>query len=63
MSAPSTTDNRLAFAILGPLRVTRSGAVVALGGRQQRAILARLLVAGDVRLGNPELYCRVCQKV
>ena len=46
MSAPSTTDNRLAFAILGPLRVTDAGVPVALGGRQQRAILARLAVAG-----------------
>jgi len=46
MSAPSTTEHAPAFAILGPLRVTRAGAVVALGGRQQRAILARLLVAG-----------------
>ncbi|HEY3714948.1 MAG TPA: ABC transporter substrate-binding protein [Jatrophihabitantaceae bacterium] len=46
MSAPPKTQRELAFAILGPLRVTRAGAVVALGGRQQRAILARLLVAG-----------------
>ena len=46
MSAPSTADNRLAFAILGPLRVTNAGVSVALGGRQQRAILARLVVAG-----------------
>ena len=46
MSAPSTTDNRLALAILGPLRVTNAGVSVALGGRQQRAILARLAVAG-----------------
>ena len=46
MSAPSTTDNRLAFAILGPLRVTDAGVPVVLGGRQQRAILARLAVAG-----------------
>ena len=47
MSGPSTTDHALAFAILGPLRVTNGGTVVALGGRQQRAILARLLVAGS----------------
>jgi YVTN family beta-propeller protein len=46
MSAPSPTNSRLAFAILGPLRVTNAGAAVALGGRQQRAVLARLLVAG-----------------
>jgi YVTN family beta-propeller protein len=55
MSAPSTTDNRLAFAILGPLRVTRSGAAVALGGRQQRAILARLLVAGAAGVSVDQL--------
>src|SRR6266545_6378055 len=46
MSAPSTAENRFAFAMLGPLQVTSGGAVVTLGGRQQRAILARLLVAG-----------------
>ena len=45
MSAPSS-DNQLAVAILGPLRVTNAGGSVALGGRQQRAILARLTVAG-----------------
>src|SRR6266542_1050205 len=55
MSAPSTTDSRLAFAILGPLHVTRSGAVVALGGRQQRAILARLLVAGAAGVSVDQL--------
>jgi YVTN family beta-propeller protein len=46
MSATSTTSYRLAFAMLGPLQVTRAGNPVALGGRQQRAILGRLLVAG-----------------
>ncbi len=55
MSALSTTDSRLAFAILGPLRLTRSGAVVALGGRQQRAILARLLVAGAAGVSVEQL--------
>src|SRR6476646_6583005 len=47
MSTPSTTGTDLALAILGPLRVTSADAELALGGRQQRAILARLLVAGD----------------
>jgi ABC-type transport system substrate-binding protein/DNA-binding SARP family transcriptional activator len=47
MSTPSTTGTDLALAILGPLRVTSADAELVLGGRQQRAILARLLVAGD----------------
>ena len=46
MAAPSTTDTRLAFAILGALRVTNSDAEIDLGGRQQRAVLARLIVNG-----------------
>ena len=37
----------LEFAILGPLRVTRDGATVNLGGRQQRAVLALLLIDVD----------------
>jgi WD40 repeat protein/DNA-binding SARP family transcriptional activator len=46
MSAPSTTGNRFGFAILGPLRVTDRDDAVPLGGRQQRAVLARLIIAG-----------------
>src|SRR3954454_10167945 len=38
---------RCEFGLLGPLRVLRSGAPVVLGGRQQRAVLARLLVEPD----------------
>jgi DNA-binding SARP family transcriptional activator len=34
----------LAFGVLGPLRVLHRGEPVALGGRRQRAVLARLLV-------------------
>jgi DNA-binding SARP family transcriptional activator len=34
---------RLAFAVLGPLQVSRSGVPLSLGGRQQRAVLALLL--------------------
>jgi YVTN family beta-propeller protein len=37
----------LEFAILGPLRVTRDGAAVNLGGPQQRAVLALLLIDVD----------------
>jgi DNA-binding SARP family transcriptional activator len=33
-----------AFGVLGPLQVSRSGVLLSLGGRQQRAVLA-LLVA------------------
>ena len=36
-------DTGLHFALLGPLQVTRSGERLALGGRQQRAVLAVLL--------------------
>lgn len=36
-------DTGLRFAMLGPLQVTRSGERLALGGRQQRAVLAVLL--------------------
>ena len=46
MAAPSTTETRLAFAILGALRVTNSDAEIDLGGRQQRVVLARLIVNG-----------------
>jgi ABC-type transport system substrate-binding protein/DNA-binding SARP family transcriptional activator len=34
---------RLAFAVLGPLQVSRHGGQLSLGGRQQRAVLALLL--------------------
>jgi YVTN family beta-propeller protein len=36
-------SERLAFGLLGPLQVTRDGARLPLGGRQQRAVLALLL--------------------
>src|SRR6476620_10493610 len=55
MSVLSTADRTLAFAILAPLRVTSGGSVVALGGRQQRAILARLLVAGSTGASTEQL--------
>jgi YVTN family beta-propeller protein len=44
----ATTDGarELAFGVLGPLQVSRSGVLLGLGGRQQRAVLA-LLVADD----------------
>jgi YVTN family beta-propeller protein len=55
MSGPTITDRTLAFAILGPLRVTNGSSVVALGGRQQRAILARLLFAGPTGVSTEQL--------
>ncbi|MEO8830236.1 BTAD domain-containing putative transcriptional regulator, partial [Lapillicoccus sp.] len=38
------TDDDLRIGILGPLEVRRGGSVLALGGRQQRAVLASLVV-------------------
>jgi YVTN family beta-propeller protein len=55
MSVPSRADHKLAFAILGPLRVASGESVVALGGRQQRAILARLLIAGSTGASTEQL--------
>ena len=37
----------LEFRVLGPLQVIRSGHVISLGGRQQRAVLAMLLVEAN----------------
>jgi DNA-binding SARP family transcriptional activator len=45
----------VAFGVLGPLRVTRGGAAVSLGGRQQRAVLARLLLADGGGLSVEQL--------
>ena len=47
-------DTGLRFAMLGPLQVTRSGERLALGGRQQRAVLAVLLAEAGavVSVGN-----------
>src|SRR5690349_24728975 len=55
MSVPSRADHKLAFAILSPLRVASGESVVALGGRQQRAILARLLIAGSTGASTEQL--------
>ena len=55
MSGPATADRAPAFAILGPLQVTSGSSVVALGGRQQRAILARLLIAGSTGASTEQL--------
>ena len=49
------TDPLLDFALLGPLRVARAGAPVELGGRQQRAVLARLLMADGSGVSVDEL--------
>jgi YVTN family beta-propeller protein len=40
-------EGGLEFRMLGPLQVIRSGQPVSLGGRQQRAVLAMLLVEAD----------------
>ena len=43
-------SNGLRFSLLGPLLVSRHGQPVPVGGRQQRAVLALLLVADGARL-------------
>ena len=43
-------DRDYGFGVLGPLRVTRAGVPLSLGGRQQRAVLARLLLADGAGL-------------
>ena len=48
-------DHEYAFGVLGPLRVTRAGIPLSLGGRQQRAVLARLLLADDAGLTVDQL--------
>ena len=48
MAAATSTERRgLQFGVLGPLRITRSGTPLPLGGPQQRAVLALLLVEAD----------------
>ena len=48
MAAAASSDRRgLQYGVLGPLRVTRSGTPLPLGGPQQRAVLALLLVEAD----------------
>ena len=48
MAAATSTERRgLQFGVLGPLRVTRSGTPLPLGGPQQRAVLALLLIEAD----------------
>src|SRR3954453_1162848 len=42
--APGLTADGLWFSVLGPLAATRSGVELPLGGRQQRALLACLLI-------------------
>ena len=45
MAGAADDERDIAFGVLGPLRVMRGGVAVPLGGRQQRAVLARLLLA------------------
>ena len=48
MAAEETPrQDRVRFAVLGPLRVWRDGTLLGLGGAQQRAVLAFLLVERD----------------
>ena len=49
------SERGVAFGVLGPLRVTRGDAAVPLGGRQQRAVLARLLLADGGGLSVEQL--------
>jgi ABC-type transport system substrate-binding protein/DNA-binding SARP family transcriptional activator len=48
-------DRDYGFGVLGPLRVTRAGVPLSLGGRQQRAVLARLLLADGAGLTVDQL--------
>jgi YVTN family beta-propeller protein len=54
-TADDERDVDVAFGVLGPLRVTRGGAAVPLGGRQQRAVLARLLLSDGGGLSVEQL--------
>jgi YVTN family beta-propeller protein len=48
MTAAASSERRgLQYGVLGPLRVARSGTSLPLGGPQQRAVLAQLLVEAD----------------
>jgi hypothetical protein len=48
MTAAASNERRdLEYGVLGPLRVTRSGTLLPLGGPQQRAVLALLLLEAD----------------
>jgi YVTN family beta-propeller protein len=55
MAVTADAGRDVAFRMLGPLRVTRGGAAVPLGGRQQRAVLARLLLADGGGLSVEQL--------
>ncbi|MCU1370465.1 MAG: transcriptional regulator, putative ATPase, winged helix family [Ilumatobacteraceae bacterium] len=44
---PSRTTEPLELCVLGPLRAHRGATALALGGRQQRAVLTRLALAGS----------------
>ena len=55
MAETFASTSPLDFALLGPLRVTRAGVPVELGGRQQRAVLACLLTADGSGLSVEQL--------
>jgi ABC-type transport system substrate-binding protein/DNA-binding SARP family transcriptional activator len=55
MAGGADADHEYAFGVLGTLRVTRGGVPLSLGGRQQRAVLARLLLADDAGLTVDQL--------
>jgi YVTN family beta-propeller protein len=55
MAGTADDEREVAFEVLGPLRVTRGGVAVPLGGRQQRAVLARLLLSDGGGLSVEQL--------
>jgi hypothetical protein len=55
MAGAADDERDVAFGVLGPLRVMRGGVAVPLGGRQQRAVLARLLLADGGGLSVDQL--------
>jgi YVTN family beta-propeller protein len=55
MAETTDAERDVAFGMLGPLRVTRGGVAVPLGGRQQRVVLARLLLVDGGGLSVEQL--------
>jgi ABC-type transport system substrate-binding protein len=60
--AGETSDeaDRLTFGLLGPLRVTRAGAALPFGGRQQRPVLAVLLAEAGAVVSVDRLADALC---
>jgi DNA-binding SARP family transcriptional activator/DNA-binding beta-propeller fold protein YncE len=55
MAEPAAGNSDYAFGVLGTLRVTRGSVTLSLGGRQQRAVLARLLLADGAGVSVEQL--------